>query len=335
MIKDLTADSPVTLKALDKNEHKTQPPPRFSETKLISELEKRGIGRPATFSTIISVIQERNYVKKVKGQQLAPTFLGFAIVKLLLSKFPEYIDYEYTAKMEEALEEVANGKITREQFLDNFWNGNKGFQKTVENILKNIDWDEVKEITTLDLNNGYSVTFNKFGTFLQDNNGTKDEKGYLPSVKIDDESLAEDYLDTEVCKEIFEKSKNRVEARVLGELKTGEYKGWIVTAKDGKFGSFVQATNPKDDKVKPVNHPIPEDKDLVTVKLEDVESLFAEVKLPRWSNDKKWFVGIGKKGNYMAYKSSVKARPKFKSLSDDINPRTVSFDVVKKLWDES
>lgn len=334
MLKNLKAGTSVTLKGLSKDEHKTQAPPRFSETKLISELERKGIGRPSTFSSIVSVIQDRGYVRKVKGQQLAPTFLGFAVVNLLTHKFPTFTAYDYTATMEDELEKIAEGKLSREKFLASFWNGSKGFEATVKDLTSNIDWTEIRELATLDLHNGYSIVYNKFGAFLQNNNGTPDEKGYLPSVKIDEEDLAEDFKDKETCDEIFTKSQNRVEAKELGVLEEGNYKGWTVTARDGKFGPFLQAVDPAG-KEKPVNHPLPEDKDLTVVELKDVAGLFAEVKLPRQLSDQ-YFTGIGKRGAYLGFKKTAKSRKAdFKNLPEGYDPRTITLDEAKKVWAES
>ena len=333
-IKELKAGSVVTLAKLTKNEHKTQPPPRYSEVSLVKKLSDLGIGRPSTFASIVSVIQERGYVTKIKGQQLAPTFLGFAVASLLSEKFPAFTSYDYTSQMEEALEEVEEGKISREKFLSNFWSGPKGFEQLIKDLNENIDWDEIRKLATLDLNNGYSVVYNKFGAFLQDNNGTPNEKGYLPSVKLDDDAMAEDYTDVEVCKTLFEKSANRVDARELGTLTSGNYKGWLVTARDGKYGAFLQGTDPAG-KEKPVNHPLPEGKELAKVTLEEVADLFEEVKLPR-NLSEQYFVGVGKKGAYIGFKKTAKSRKaEFKSLPEDLDPRKVTLDEVKKVWSES
>jgi DNA topoisomerase-1 len=334
-IKNLTVGTPTTLKKLTKVEHKTMPPARFSEVSLIKKLSDLEIGRPSTFASIVSVIQERGYVVKVKGQQLAPTFLGFAVTRLLMDKFPLYTAYDYTSQMEIALDEVGEGKKTRVQFLSQFWNGNNGFEAFVKNLRSNIDWDEIRKIATLDLHNGYSVVFNKFGAFLQDNNGTPDEKGYLPSVKLSEDALAEDFLDPEECKKLLSTGSKRGSERELGILTEGEYKGWTVTVREGKFGEFCQAVKPGGGSTKPVNHKLPEGKTLETVTFDDVKGLFAEIKLPRWSPDSKWLVGLNSKTGkpYMGYKTTPKAkRLNFKPLPDGTDPRTITFDEVKALW---
>lgn len=332
-IKDLKKGTKVSLEDLSSDSHQTQPPPRFSEVKLISELEKRGIGRPATFNSIVTTIQERGYVIKV-GNQLVPTFLGFSVVKLLTKKFPTFTDYGYTAQMEKKLDEIAEHKLSREAFLTNFWSGPNGFAATVEKLINSIDYDEIKELSAIDLHNGYRIVSNRFGSFIEDPNGTTNEKGYLPSAKIDDLDSIDKYLDPEVCRELLERAANPIQSSELGELSSGEYRGWIVTVKDGKFGPFAQAVDPKNPKASPVNHKLPEGVTLENATLEALAPLFEEVKLPRWSSDKKWLVGIGKKGAYMGRKATAKSRPVFKALDPEYDPRTVSFSEVERLWNE-
>lgn len=340
LIKNLEKGTQIKLSSLSKEEHKTVPPARFSETALIAKLDDLSIGRPSTYNSMISTILERQYVTKLKGGYLAPTFRGFAMMNIMIKHFPEYMNYDYTARMEEKLDEITNGKETRVKFLDNFWFGknNDGFDAFVKNLSSNINWDEVKELSTIDLKNGYSIVYNRFGSFLQDNNGKINEKGYLPSVKIDDDGLIEDYLDAEKCKEIFETVQNTPGPRILGILDSGEYKGWEVSVRDGKFGAYVQAVAPetKGKKLKPINHTLVEPLTIENVTLADVKPLFAEVKLPRWSDDGKYLVGINKKGGqYAGFKATPKAkRLQFKDLPEEHNPRTVDFEVVKALFTE-
>lgn len=342
-LKSLKPGAGVQLDNLSNESHQTSAPGRFSEVLLVKKLSELDIGRPSTYSSIVSLIQDRGYVAK-KGTQLYPTPLGFAVARLLAAKLPTFTAYDYTAQMETELDKIAEGKQTRVKFLEAFWNGKNGFEKLLEGLLANVDFKEIEQYSRIDLHNGFSIRFSKFGTFLQDDNGKADEKGYLPSARIDDDSDVWDYREAEFCREVMEKSVNKVEAKELGVLTTGEYKGWVVWARDGKFGPFLQAIHPDQTKAvaagkKPgpttpaaVNHPLPEGVDLDTVVLKDVSGLFAEVKLPRWSPDKKWLIGIGKRGPYMGKKSSPRARPVFRSLPEEFDPRTVEFSKVEELW---
>lgn len=102
-------------------QHFTQPPPRYTEASLIKELEKNGIGRPSTYATILATIQERNYVKKDEKKRLVPTAVGFAVNDLLVKHFPEIVDISFTAKMEDDLDEIANGKKDWVEALREFY----------------------------------------------------------------------------------------------------------------------------------------------------------------------------------------------------------------------
>jgi len=345
-LKDLKPGTAVKLSKLSNEEHKTTPPGRFSEVKLVSELESRDIGRPSTFSSIVSLIQDRGYVAK-KGTQLYPTALGFAVARLLAAKFPSFTAYDYTAKMETALDGIADGQQNRSQFLSGFWNGKDGFANVLEELSKNIDFKELEQYSTIDLHNGYSVRFSKFGTFLQDDNGVPNEKGYLPSARLDDAVDVWEYKEAEVCRTAMENAVNKIESRDLGILEAGEYEGWSVVARDGRLGPYLQALHPNNIKAieagkkpaasvpKPINQPLPEGMTIETVEMKDIAQLFADVKLPRWSNDKKWLVGIGKKGAYIGRKASPRGRPVFRSLPEEHDPKRIPFEDVQRLWDEA
>lgn len=345
-LKDLKEGVPVKLSKLNSEEHSTTPPARFSEVKLVAELESRSIGRPSTYSSIVSLIQDRGYVAK-KGTQLYPTALGFAVARLLAAKLPVFTAYDYTAKMEDELEEIAEGKQQREKFLASFWNGADGFNSLLTALKESVDFKEIEKYTTIQLHNGYSVRFSKFGTFIQDDNGKANEKGYLPSVRIDDDADIWEYKTKEACVEAFANAATKVESRELGVLEAGEYVGWSLEVKDGRFGPYIQAMHPDHIKAilkgkkpagsvpKPVNHKLPEGATVELVVMKDIAELFAEVKLPRWSPDGKWLVGIGKRGAYIGLKSSPKGRPVFRSLKPELDPKKVSFQEVEEIWREA
>ncbi len=118
----------LSLLELIPKQHFTQPPPRYTEASLIKALEEKGIGRPSTYATIISTIKERDYVRQEQNQ-LRPTELGLLVNELLTSHFPDIIDVEFTARMEEALDRIEEGKITRVEVLKEF---HEAFTKELE-----------------------------------------------------------------------------------------------------------------------------------------------------------------------------------------------------------
>ncbi len=109
-------------------EHWTAPPPRFNEASLVKALEEQGIGRPSTYASIISNIQDRGYVDKTENRFL-PTELGIVVCRMLIESFPEVMDVEFTAKIEEFLDQIELGEVKWQKMLSDFW---KTFEKTLE-----------------------------------------------------------------------------------------------------------------------------------------------------------------------------------------------------------
>src|SRR5437879_8436833 len=107
----LEAGQRLTLRELKPEQHFTEPPPRFNEASLVKELEERGIGRPSPYATILSTIQERQYVQKVGGK-FSPTEIGLVVTDLLVENFPDIFEIQYTARLEEELDEIEEGKET-------------------------------------------------------------------------------------------------------------------------------------------------------------------------------------------------------------------------------
>lgn len=116
----LTAAEWLELLQLLPRQHFTQPPPRYTEASLIKELERRGIGRPSTYAMMVTIIKERDYVRR-EGKVLVPTELGFAVCDMLVQAFADLFDYGFTAQMEDQLDEIANGQTKRVPTLDAFW----------------------------------------------------------------------------------------------------------------------------------------------------------------------------------------------------------------------
>jgi DNA topoisomerase-1 len=127
----------LTLRSLKPEQHFTEPPPRFNEASLVKELEERGIGRPSTYATIISTIQERQYVQK-SGGKFVPTEIGRVVTDLLVANFPDIFDYQYTARLEDELDEIEDGKEkwtdAMGEFYEKFQRDLAYAEKHMENI---------------------------------------------------------------------------------------------------------------------------------------------------------------------------------------------------------
>jgi DNA topoisomerase-1 len=124
----------LKLKAIEPEQHFTEPPPRFNEATLVKELESDGVGRPSTYASILSTIQERQYVKK-EGGKFIPTELGMVVTDLLLESFNDLFDVRYTARMEEELDEIEEGKMEWRAAMAEFY---ERFQKNIEHAERNM-----------------------------------------------------------------------------------------------------------------------------------------------------------------------------------------------------
>ncbi len=121
----VTEGEELKFKSIDPEQHFTEPPPRFNEATLVKELESDGVGRPSTYASILSTIQEREYVKKDAGK-FVPTELGMVVTDLLLESFQNIFDVTYTARMEEELDEIEEGKMDWREAMSEFY---ERFQK--------------------------------------------------------------------------------------------------------------------------------------------------------------------------------------------------------------
>jgi DNA topoisomerase-1 len=186
-------------KAISSEEHWTSPPPRFNEASIVKALEEDGIGRPSTYAAIISNIQDRGYVEKIENRFI-PTELGSVVCKMLVESFPDVMDIEFTAKVEELLDKIEEGDVSWKKVLREFW---KGFEVTLEKAK-----DEMKNLKKQSIPTGvhckkcadgeYQIKWGKNGQFLAcsnypDCNSTEDFKRTLEGViTIVDKEFAND-----------------------------------------------------------------------------------------------------------------------------------------------
>src|SRR3954464_14243851 len=131
----LEAGQKLTLRELKPEQHFTKPPPRYNEASLVKELEERGIGRPSTYAAIISTIQDRQYVQKIGGR-FVPAEIGLVVTDLLVANFPDIFEYQYTAKLEEELDDIEEGK---EKWTDTLAGFYKKFEKDLRYAEKHME----------------------------------------------------------------------------------------------------------------------------------------------------------------------------------------------------
>jgi DNA topoisomerase-1 len=131
---DVAKDEELKLIDVWGDQKFTQPPARYNEASLIKTLEKLGIGRPSTYAPTISTIQVRNYVEKNESRQFIPTNIGIAVNDFLIENFPETFDYQFTAKMEGELDDIANGDLDWQKPIKEFYSP---FEKKLKDVTKN------------------------------------------------------------------------------------------------------------------------------------------------------------------------------------------------------
>jgi DNA topoisomerase I len=220
----------VALTALKAEQHFTEPPPRYSEASLVKALEEHGIGRPSTYASIISTLQDREYVE-MDSRRFVPTDIGKIVNRFLTHHFHRYVEYGFTAAMEDELDAVSRGEEPWTVPLSKFW---KPFIHQVERIDKTVTREQVAQARELgkDAASGKPITvrMGRYGPFVQI--GTKDDEekprfaGLKPGQKMDAITLAD-------AMELF------TLPRTLGATAQGE----TVVANVGRFGPYVKYGN--------------------------------------------------------------------------------------------
>ncbi|PIR13082.1 DNA topoisomerase I [Candidatus Falkowbacteria bacterium CG11_big_fil_rev_8_21_14_0_20_39_10] len=137
---EVKKDEELDLKKLNKEQHFTQPPGRYSDAGLVKELEKHGIGRPSTYAPTIATIEARNYVDRDEKKKLAPTEIAFVVNDLLVAHFPKIVDFAFTAKLEDDLDNIALGKIKWPGVIESFY---KPFHENLENKYNEINKKDI------------------------------------------------------------------------------------------------------------------------------------------------------------------------------------------------
>ncbi|SDV03999.1 DNA topoisomerase I [Microlunatus sagamiharensis] len=247
----LREDQELRAESLTPAGHETRPPARYTEPSLVAKLEELEIGRPSTYASIIRTITSRDYVFK-KGSALVPTWLAFAVTRLLEEHFPGLVDYKFTAQMEDTLDEIASGNAERVAVLTDFYfgaggkpapvdasgpdapaapaapvevpSGHEGLQRLVSE-LGDIDARRLSTFPIGDLGSDVVVRVGRYGTYVEDSEGRR--------ANVDDE-LPPDELTLELATELL--SKPMGEERELG---TDPETHRTVVAKQGRFGPYV------------------------------------------------------------------------------------------------
>ena len=309
----------IDLHDLESISHETKPPARFTEATLVKELEKRGVGRPSTYATIISTIQDRGYAQKA-GKTLVPTYTAFAVTALLENHFPEIVDSEFTSSLEDRLDQIAKGKYDPVKYLDDYYKGKDGLKEKVDQREDKIDPQEAR---VLDLPieglNGMQVHVGRYGPYVK---GEIDGEEVTTSLPVD---LDPGELSAEKIKELIKAEKEGPKS--LGNHpETGE----PVYVLSGRYGPYVQLGEVTEENKKPKRVSL-----LKGMKPDDVDFDLAIslLELPRTLGEhpetgKVVKAGVGRYGPFVLHDGT------FKSLKKDDNVLTVDLDRAVQLLKE-
>ncbi|HXB21126.1 MAG TPA: type I DNA topoisomerase, partial [Candidatus Solibacter sp.] len=223
----LVAGQKLTLKELKPEQHFTEPPPRYNEASLVKELEEQGIGRPSTYATILSTIQERQYVQKLGGK-FTPTETGLVVTDLLVQNFAEIFDPKYTARLEEELDEIGDGKEKWTDALAGFY---KKFEKDLRYAEKHMENIKRMEKPTEEkcerCGSPLVLKWGKHGSFFACSAYKKDDPASCTFTKENPINLPD--LDT-------------AEMPETAQEEYCENCGRVMVLKRGRFGQFMACT---------------------------------------------------------------------------------------------
>ena len=215
--------------------HETKPPARYTEPTLVKKLEELGIGRPSTFASIMSTIQDRGYVSK-RGRALVPTFLAFSVTGLLEQHFGKLVDYEFTASMEEDLDRIANGEEDRVTWLTKFFFGTDG-NPGLEALAADLGAIDAQQINTMKMGEDIEIRVGRYGAYIQKGIGDERKFANIP------ETMAPDELTLQVAIDLLAQPSGERELGVHPETNLP------LLAKSGRFGPYVTEVFPEPEMV--------------------------------------------------------------------------------------
>ncbi len=217
----------IPLKLIRPEQHFTEPPPRYTEASLVKTLEEYGIGRPSTYASIISTLRNREYVE-LDSKRFTPSEVGRVVNKFLTDHFTNYVDYDFTAKLEDELDAVSRGEKEWIPLMDQFW---KPFDKQIKDKEESVSRSEAVQTRVLgtDPKSGLpvSVRMGRYGPFAQIGSKEDEDKPKFTGLR------AGQRLDAITFEEAMELFKL---PRMLGETEDGEE----IAASIGRFGPYIR-----------------------------------------------------------------------------------------------
>ena len=257
-IPDLNEGDQVALKEVLPEQHFTEPPKRLSEASLVKELEDKEIGRPSTYASIVSTIQDRNYVVKVKGGSLRPTLLGFIATDFLKTYFPLTVEEQFTAHMEEELDKISEGERSRAEVLREFYGP---LSKRLTQVEEELAREERKfqiltDVSCPKCGSAMEVRFWKGSAFL----GCSQYPDCKQTIDFPYEQMEYQYRDRTVIVEANLQAHQREKEQLKAELPERHCPncGATMELKEGRYGRFWGCSNYPDCKTtEPVSTEVP------------------------------------------------------------------------------
>ncbi|MDP9220200.1 MAG: type I DNA topoisomerase [Actinomycetota bacterium] len=238
----MSVGDPVDTLSVDADGHETSPPPRFTEATLVKALEERGIGRPSTYAATIGTIVDRGYVRR-RGSALVPTWLAFAVTRLLERHFPRLVDYDFTAGMEEDLDRIADGEQNRVEWLRRFYFGsNDGTVGAPSNgdglrdLVEDLGEIDARDISTVPLGEDLVLRVGRYGPYVESTIRIDGEDPRRATVPDD---IAPDELTPAMARELLAATAD--DGRVLGH---DPVSGREIIARAGRYGPYVTEVLP-------------------------------------------------------------------------------------------
>jgi DNA topoisomerase-1 len=290
--------TPLAVIRAEADGHETQPPPRYTEATLVKAMEEKGIGRPSTYASIMGTIQDRGYVS-TRGSTLVPTWLAFAVTRLLEEHFPRLVDYDFTASMEEDLDRIANGDEQRVAWLQRFYFGEEATTaEGLKQLVDDLGEIDAREISTIPLGDGMVVRVGRYGPYVEEVSPVGvdartgevllDEAPVVPETPrratINDD-IAPDEMTPAKARELLDAAAD--DGRILGR---DPLSGNEIVARAGRYGPYVSEILPEPEedaapkrgkaaaKAKPRTASLFTDMDLATI---DLDTALQLLSLPR------------------------------------------------------
>ena len=318
----LAVDDRPDCKELEPVGHETKPPARFTEASLVKALEENGVGRPSTYASIIGTIQDRGYVVR-QGQALVPTFTAFAVTDLLKRHFGHLVDVAFTKKMEDRLDDIAEGNADSLSYLRDFYLGEAGLRAMTARGEADIKPSEARTVAIDGM--GAAIRIGRFGPYVE-----REENGETLRASLPREATPAD-LDPERIETLI-----RQRAEGPESIGTHPETGDPIYMMDGQYGPYVQLGE-GEGKNKPKRSSLPKGVKPADVTMEMAVGLLSLPRLlgthPESGNTIK--AGLGRFGPFVVHaKGGTEGKDDFRSLKAEDDVLTVSLERALQLFAE-